>query len=346
MSPPGFDLASAMTLGDRIDGQLRACHQHEGGGQNLAHRREILHRVVRHRAVERRRDRVTAGRQQQRVAVGRRFRDGVGADVAARAGAIFDDDGLAEMVRHLGRDDPPDRIDRAAGGERHHDADGPVRIALRDPRGRSTRSAATTNPAKAKRRRVADRIGFIPASESSPARSPWRSDRCPPCTGRRTRRASCRPAPAPVETSHERTCGSASALAAYSWMVFTTSGGVPAGANSDTQLPTSRPLKPCSSAVGTSGIASIRLVPVTPSPRMRLLCTLRDAVGLRQEGELDVVRDQRGDHRRVAAIGDVHELDAGDVAEHLGEQVQRGAGAARTVVVARRAFPWRARPAP
>jgi hypothetical protein len=42
---------------------------------------------------------VTAGRQQQRVAVGRRFRDGVGADVAARAGAIFDDDGLAEIEK-------------------------------------------------------------------------------------------------------------------------------------------------------------------------------------------------------------------------------------------------------
>ncbi len=57
-----------------------------------------------------------------------------------------------------------------------------------------------------------------------------------------------------------------------------------------------------------------------------------DAVGLRQERELDVVGDQRGDHRRVAAIGDVHELDAGDGAEHLGEQVQRRARPARTEV--------------
>ena len=52
------------------------------------------------------------------------------------------------------------------------------------------------------------------------------------------------------------------------------SGGVPAGTNIAFQLPTSSPLKPCSSAVGTSGSAVIRLVPVTPRPRIRLLCTL------------------------------------------------------------------------
>jgi hypothetical protein len=58
---------------------------------------------------------------------------------------------------------------------------------------------------------------------------------------------------------------------------------------------------------------------------MRLLLHVRDAVRLRQEGELDVAADQRGDHRRVAAVGDVHQLDAGDF-EHLGKDVQRGAG--------------------
>ena len=72
-------------------------------------------------------------------------------------------------------------------------------------------------------------------------------------------------------------------------MVCTTSGGVPAGANSATQLPTSRPLKPCSSAVGTFGQRLHPLGAGDAKPADEIALDVGDAVGLRQEGELDVV---------------------------------------------------------
>ena len=50
----------------------------------------------------------------------------------AGAGAIFDEDGLAERVLELCADYAGEGIDRAARGKRHHDADRLARIDLRE----------------------------------------------------------------------------------------------------------------------------------------------------------------------------------------------------------------------
>jgi hypothetical protein len=55
---------------------------------------------------------------QERVAVGRGLGDDLRAEVAARAGAVLDDDLLAEPHRELRREDAADDVGGAAGRER------------------------------------------------------------------------------------------------------------------------------------------------------------------------------------------------------------------------------------
>jgi len=119
----------------QMPGNLEAYYQESGRGgrdgevaqctllYDLRDRREIRQRVERdlrehvrvdhHRAVE---------AEQQRVAVGRGLRHLLGADVAARAGAVLDDHLLAEAdAERLGHHARA-VVGDAAGGERHHDA--------------------------------------------------------------------------------------------------------------------------------------------------------------------------------------------------------------------------------
>src|SRR4029079_6353997 len=53
---------------------------------------------------------------------GRRLRDYAGADGSARARAVLEDDGRAERRTELGVDRACERVLRATGGERDHDA--------------------------------------------------------------------------------------------------------------------------------------------------------------------------------------------------------------------------------
>ena len=75
--------------------------------------------------------------EQQRVAVARRLRHHLGADDAAGAAAVVDDDLAAGDLRQLGADDARDDVDGAAGRERHDQADRPIGIGLRLRRGRA-----------------------------------------------------------------------------------------------------------------------------------------------------------------------------------------------------------------
>ena len=78
--------------------------------------------------VERRVDGVGRGYREQRVAVGRRAHHRLGADIAAGAGLIFDDEGLAEPLGEELAHQPHDDVLRAAGGKADDQVHRPRRI--------------------------------------------------------------------------------------------------------------------------------------------------------------------------------------------------------------------------
>ena len=97
--------------------------------------------VERHLRIEELIGREDAGRRhQQRVAVGRSLGDRIGADIAARARAVLDDDRLAERLRHLVADRARQHVGEAAGGERRDQLDRTVGIILRLRRGGEQRA--------------------------------------------------------------------------------------------------------------------------------------------------------------------------------------------------------------
>ena len=98
---------------------LRVHREAVGGGGDLADRREVFDDVVGRVLDERRRDGEGVHRHHERVAVGRRLRDEVGADVAARPGLVFHDHGLAPFLGELRPDDAREDVDAGAGRERH-----------------------------------------------------------------------------------------------------------------------------------------------------------------------------------------------------------------------------------
>jgi hypothetical protein len=67
------------------------------------------------------------GGKAERVAVGRRLGDHVGADIAARPWAVVDNELLAEPRIELVADDAGRDVGAAASRERHDNADRPIR---------------------------------------------------------------------------------------------------------------------------------------------------------------------------------------------------------------------------
>jgi len=101
----------------------------EGYGREVLH--EVGVRVARHLVQD-----VAHGGDQQRVAVGSRLRDKIGRDVACGAGAIVDDDALAQRAHHVLGELAGDDVVGRAGTERNDDGDRLVREILRSHRSR------------------------------------------------------------------------------------------------------------------------------------------------------------------------------------------------------------------
>nr|WP_245428680.1 hypothetical protein [Rhodoplanes elegans] len=123
----GGELLQVVGRHGGVDDDGRDRDRHRGD------RREIL-RLVAGLAVERRDEDEVAGRaEQQRVAVGRAAGRHRGADDAAAAALVLDDDGAErglDPLRVLAGDD----VEHATGAARHDQADRPIRIALRGRR--------------------------------------------------------------------------------------------------------------------------------------------------------------------------------------------------------------------
>src|SRR5258707_14260885 len=102
-----------------------------GGPRHQRHGRKVPRGVVRDFSNQGIDDEAPRSDRKQRVAVGHRLGDEVGADVAARAGTVLDHDRLPPGLGKLLGDQAHDDIVRPARSERHDDAHGPGRIVLR-----------------------------------------------------------------------------------------------------------------------------------------------------------------------------------------------------------------------
>jgi hypothetical protein len=116
-----------------IDGE----HGRRGDGER--DRLEVVDRVVGQAREQRRIDHMRAEREEDGVAVGRRFRHLGGADVSRRAGDVLDIELLAELLRELLRHQPPESVGHPAGRKRHHGAHWPIWIGLRPSAARQAR---------------------------------------------------------------------------------------------------------------------------------------------------------------------------------------------------------------
>ncbi|MNR24329.1 hypothetical protein D3C85_1414020 [compost metagenome] len=93
----------------------RVDHQHQRNLGDQRNGREVLDGVVVELGVEMPADRVGGRGHEQRVAIALGARHRAGADGRARAGAVFDDDGLPPRLRELLRHGARHHVGRAAG---------------------------------------------------------------------------------------------------------------------------------------------------------------------------------------------------------------------------------------
>jgi hypothetical protein len=71
------------------------------------------------------------GAVQQRIAIRRRARNDLGADIASGAGFVVDHDRRTQRLRDARHDDPGERIRASSGRKRHDEAHRPVGILVR-----------------------------------------------------------------------------------------------------------------------------------------------------------------------------------------------------------------------
>jgi hypothetical protein len=150
----GVRLDEAHEIGDRVGLHRRTDDEDVGHVADLGDRHRVAQRLEGHLGVEMRIDRVGRKRpHDDRVPVGRRFRDEIDADIAARPGAVFHDDRLAEQRRHPVGDGSCRHVERAARRKRHDEADRTAGESLRarDARQGSGRTGCGDEKAAGKR---------------------------------------------------------------------------------------------------------------------------------------------------------------------------------------------------
>ena len=102
-------------LGNRLGRNRWIDHHDVGEAEDASDRRDVADKIEIELVVERRVDRVRRTDQKERIAIRRRAHDRLGADIAAGARPVLDNELLAEPLRqpltHQARDD----VGRAAG---------------------------------------------------------------------------------------------------------------------------------------------------------------------------------------------------------------------------------------
>src|SRR6516164_5918906 len=106
-------------------------HHDEGVANDARDRRDVADEIEVELFVERRVDRVVPPDHEQRVAVGRRTYNRLGADIAAATRPVVDNKLLAEALGQPLTDQARDDVTWAGGGKADNDANRPRRIGLR-----------------------------------------------------------------------------------------------------------------------------------------------------------------------------------------------------------------------
>src|SRR5262250_820188 len=115
--------------------------------------------------------------------------------------------------------------------------------------------------------------------------------------------------------------GASSALATSSRSFASTGSGVFAGATRPYQEEASKPTRPCSATVGTSGSADGRFAPALASARTLPAATCGQDHRHEVEEHLDVAGDQIVHRRSRAPIRHVHDIDVGHALEQFAGQM-------------------------
>ena len=116
-------------LGNRFDVQTPGGHgKPDRDVDGRRDRDQVLDRIVRKVGIKCRGDARRRQRgQHERIAVRRLLRNVVGADRAAGAGTVLDDDSLTEQFAHFGGEQAHGDVRAATGSKRDDDADQPIR---------------------------------------------------------------------------------------------------------------------------------------------------------------------------------------------------------------------------
>ena len=118
-------------LGQRLRRHVRIDREHRPRRHHQRDRREVLHRIVAIALLQERQHRRFRGGDHQRVAVGRRPVERVGADLGHAARPIVDHDRLAEARAQFVGEQAAHDVDQAAGRRRDDQPDRACRIVLR-----------------------------------------------------------------------------------------------------------------------------------------------------------------------------------------------------------------------
>jgi len=133
-----FRTSRGSELAHVVDRIVRPGHDGERQHAGERDRLEIRFGIEAGMGVEVRRRRMGAvGSHQQRVAVGRRLGGELGADIAARAGAVLDHDVAAELACELLGDEARRHVGALPGRIGHDQSDRPRRVCLRQGGGRA-----------------------------------------------------------------------------------------------------------------------------------------------------------------------------------------------------------------
>jgi len=120
-----------MNSGTDLAGTDGVYHHGIGTSENAGDRRNVADEIEIELIVERRVARVEATGHEQRIAVCGRVHDRLGADIAAAARPVLDDEWLAEPLRQPLTDQAREDVGRAGGRDRHDQTHRPRRVGLR-----------------------------------------------------------------------------------------------------------------------------------------------------------------------------------------------------------------------